>query len=151
MKAITLHQPYASLIAAGLKRYETRSFKTNHRGLIAIHAGQQRQLLTREQKVILYLPEYKDDEELKKIRYGQYPLGAIVAVVEIKDCILMDEDFMGLQTPVELACGDWKVGRYAWELTNIRPVIKPYYVKGQQGIWFVTDEIEQIVEGVEAI
>lgn len=38
MKAITIWQPYASLIAAGLKEYETRSWPTRYRGPIAIHS-----------------------------------------------------------------------------------------------------------------
>lgn len=39
MKAITLHQPWASLIALGVKTVETRSWNTNYRGTLAIHAG----------------------------------------------------------------------------------------------------------------
>lgn len=39
MKAITIIQPWATLIAIGAKRFETRSWATTHRGPIAIHAG----------------------------------------------------------------------------------------------------------------
>lgn len=39
MKAITIKQPFASLIAAGLKEYEFRTWKTKYRGEILIHAG----------------------------------------------------------------------------------------------------------------
>ena len=39
MKALTLWQPWASLIAWGEKRYETRSYGISHRGTLAIHAG----------------------------------------------------------------------------------------------------------------
>ncbi|KXG09931.1 hypothetical protein AT864_01491 [Anoxybacillus sp. P3H1B] len=39
MKAITIKQPWATLIALGEKKFETRSWKTNYRGKIAIHAG----------------------------------------------------------------------------------------------------------------
>lgn len=39
MKALTIYQPYADLIALSAKRYETRSWATNHRGPTAIHAG----------------------------------------------------------------------------------------------------------------
>src|SRR5574343_1234835 len=39
MKAITLHQPWATLVAIGAKRIETRSWSTNYRGPIAIHAA----------------------------------------------------------------------------------------------------------------
>lgn len=39
MKAITVRQPWASLIAAGVKTIETRSWSTKYRGPLAIHAG----------------------------------------------------------------------------------------------------------------
>lgn len=39
MKIITIKQPFASLIAAGLKEYEFRTWKTKYRGEILIHAG----------------------------------------------------------------------------------------------------------------
>lgn len=39
MKAITLTQPWASLVACGAKKIETRSWRTHHRGWIAIHAA----------------------------------------------------------------------------------------------------------------
>jgi len=42
MKAITLWQPWASLIACGAKKYETRSWYTNYRGKIAIHASKKK-------------------------------------------------------------------------------------------------------------
>ena len=39
MKALTIWQPWASLIAGGAKQYETRSWATQYRGPIAIHAA----------------------------------------------------------------------------------------------------------------
>ena len=39
MKALTIRQPWASLIALGVKTIETRSWPTRYRGPIAIHAG----------------------------------------------------------------------------------------------------------------
>ncbi|MFE4712623.1 MULTISPECIES: ASCH domain-containing protein [unclassified Paenibacillus] len=39
MKAITIIQPWATLIAIGEKRFETRSWATKKRGPLAIHAG----------------------------------------------------------------------------------------------------------------
>lgn len=39
MKAITLWQPWASLIACGAKTIETRSWGTPYRGPLAIHAS----------------------------------------------------------------------------------------------------------------
>jgi hypothetical protein len=42
VKALTLHQPWASLVAAGVKMIETRSWSTRYRGPLAIHAGAKR-------------------------------------------------------------------------------------------------------------
>ena len=39
MKVITIKQPFATLIAEGLKRYEFRTWKTKYRGDVFIHAG----------------------------------------------------------------------------------------------------------------
>lgn len=39
MKAITLTQPYATLVSLGMKKIETRSWSTNYRGPLAIHAA----------------------------------------------------------------------------------------------------------------
>lgn len=50
MKALTLHQPWASLVALGVKRIETRSWSTSYRGALAIHAGLKR-------PGMMYLPE----------------------------------------------------------------------------------------------
>lgn len=149
MKAITLTQPYASLIVAGFKRYETRSWKTNYRGNIAIHAGKQRLFLTSELKVLCHLKE--NYERLKNIRLGQYPLGAVLAIAELKSCEIMDSDLIAGMPKSEIACGAWQPGLYAWELVNIRPLIKPFYIRGKQSLWNIDDDILMLVEGVEAI
>jgi hypothetical protein len=39
MKCISLHQPWASLVVVGAKRYETRHWSTAVRGQILIHAA----------------------------------------------------------------------------------------------------------------
>lgn len=41
MKVITIKQPWATLIAKGYKEYEFRTWKTNYRGDILIHAGRE--------------------------------------------------------------------------------------------------------------
>ena len=39
MKVLTIKEPYATLIAEGLKEYEFRTWKTNYRGEVLIHAA----------------------------------------------------------------------------------------------------------------
>ena len=39
MKVLTLKQPWATLVAEGIKKYEFRWWKTNYKGKILIHTG----------------------------------------------------------------------------------------------------------------
>lgn len=77
MKVITIKQPFATLIAEGLKEYEFRTWKTKYRGEILIHAG----------KGI-------DKKAMKKFEYLNldYPSGCIIAKAKIKDCLLVDDN-----------------------------------------------------------
>ncbi|MEG3875770.1 ASCH domain-containing protein [Microcoleus sp. herbarium7] len=121
--ALTLWQPWASLIQQEVKRIETRSWATNYRGPIAIHAAKK--------------PVYTDIPELLDLLQGDEkpPLGAVVAIVNLIDCVEMTPEFIAEQTQVELKCGDWEPGRFAWILEIIRPVVPPIQVSGGQKLW----------------
>ena len=121
MKVLTIKQPWACLIVEGLKKYEFRSWKTNYRGKILIHAG-----LTLEKK---HSEKYKD--------YNfNYIKGAIIGEAEIIDCILVDEKFNEkLHRENNLIYGNNHVGVYAWKLENIIKYENPIYVKGKLGLW----------------
>jgi hypothetical protein len=121
LTAITLHQPWASLIAAGKKHYETRNWATNYRGSIAIHAAKK---LHEDESLI----------SLLEIPASEIPLGAVVAIAELTDCILIDEEFILKQSSFEQYLGLWEVGRYAWKLENVR-AIEPIAATGKQGLW----------------
>jgi hypothetical protein len=131
MKAISLWQPWATAIALGIKRVETRSWSTKYRGPLAIHAG--KKLVRRED-----IPEGLD------IRCR--PLGAIVAICELVEVRLMDSDLIAEQHPCEIRWGDWRVGRYAWILENVRswPLVHPIPFRGRQGLFDVPDELLRI-------
>ncbi|XZO03459.1 MAG: ASCH domain-containing protein [Microcoleus sp.] len=119
--AITLHQPWASLVAAGKKHYETRSWPTNYRGPIAIHAGKK---LEQDQSLL----------GLLEVPLSSIPLGAIVAIAELTDCILITKEFSLKQSSFEQYLGCWEEGRYAWKLENVR-AIEPIPAAGKQGLW----------------
>ena len=77
MKTLTIKQPFATLIVEGLKEYEFRTWKTNYRGEILIHAG----------KAV-------DKKAMKKYEYLglEYPKGCIIGKATITDCIKIDDD-----------------------------------------------------------
>ena len=118
MKAITIWEPYASAIAKGIKKFETRSWKTNYRGTIAIHAS-----LKKINNKHLILAKQCKIEDLK--------YGTIVAIAEITDCIFMTKQFISTQTPLERQLGNWTEGNYAWKLENIRVVNSTLLIRGK--------------------
>mgnify|MGYP004630431717 FL=1 len=77
MKTLTIKQPFATLIVEGLKEYEFRTWKTNYRGEILIHAG-----------------KGVDKKAMKKYEYLglEYPKGCIIGKATITDCIKIDDN-----------------------------------------------------------
>jgi hypothetical protein len=140
VKAITIRQPWASLIALGQKHYETRSWKTNYRGQLAIHAG-----LTIEKGACLdpYIKSILDKSGLSQ---HNLPTGRILAICRLNDCykvtaesdehILAESDshFLSID-PEEAFLGDLSKGRYAWELEDMQALLKPIKAKGKQSLW----------------
>ncbi len=145
MKAITIWQPYASLIGCRLKRYETRSWRTNYRGPLLIHSGLRpmRWILkhSREDSLDVAIEQFGIDQLM------QLPVGRAICVVDLVDCIKMTPEFIAKQDPKELAVGDWQPGRYAWKLGHALSVRRVELV-GKQGLWNVDiEKIEYLNKG----
>lgn len=153
MKAITLWQPWASLLACGAKKYETRSWATSYRGPIAIHAAQKdihtiMISLPHNTQTAMYASLYKGFG-IKSGALKQMPFGCIIATAELVNCHVIrsyiDEtaeacfqrgpDDYELITGDESLFGDWTSGRYAWEFVNITILPEPISVKGARRIW----------------
>ena len=115
MKALTLHQPWASLVADRKKRIETRSWGTAYRGPLAIHAG----------RTI-------DRDACKRFGYEtrDIPAGAVVAIADLVDCVRIPNP---AAPPDEY--GDFTEDRYGWILDSIRPLNTPVPAGGAIGLW----------------
>lgn len=139
MKALTVLQPWASLISLGAKRYETRSWGTPYRGLIAIHAGKQ---LAPWQRSMTACDGYlRQPLAIAGMPYAcDLPLGAIVAVVVIAACTGADRLVLDLSVE-ELARGDFTPGRFAWELRDVIRLPRPVECRGAQRIWEVPESV----------
>jgi ASCH domain-containing protein len=87
MKALTIKQPWAQLIVEGIKDIENRTWKTNYRGRIYIHAAGKSaefvDLLDAPKEIYLHSASLRDNHEIFKT----YPHGAILGDVDIIDCI----------------------------------------------------------------
>ncbi|MBW4589778.1 MAG: ASCH domain-containing protein [Aetokthonos hydrillicola CCALA 1050] len=138
LKAISLWQPWASLIPLGLKHYETRSWKTSYRGKLLICSAAK---LTKEQ----YQQYLKICNEVKLPAWDEtnFPRGCAIAICDLVDCIEMTPCFIEQQSKTEILCGDWQPGRYAWKLENIQPIREPFAVKGKQGLFNISQDIFQ--------
>lgn len=140
MKAISLWQPWASLMAVGAKTIETRGRLTHIRGDVAIHSA-----MKIVDEIPLELQRVLLDYELEGI---VLPLGEIVAVVEIYEC-WTTEHLINLSHPlrrVEIKCGDYSPGRFGWATRNLRRLNKPVPCKGRQGFFNLPADVEAKVK-----
>lgn len=135
IRAISLWEPWATLIALEAKQHETRSWTHKYRGPLAIHAAKKRDrdIATMCQRSPYY-------EVLAAAGYGRYedlPFGHIVAVVNLSG-IYHTEEIRDRMSEQELAFGDFGDGRAAWRCENVRRLKRPVAVRGAQGLWFWT-------------
>lgn len=155
-RVITLTQPWATLVALGAKRIETRSWATKYRGPLLIHAaaglgpvggaiGLHDLCWTEPFRSTLLAAAIKG--------VADFPRGAIVARCELRDCckvyhhthngqpaapLLISADTSRadpLPGEPELSFGDYTPGRYAWLLSDVQALPTPIPAKGQLGLW----------------
>lgn len=124
MKVLTIKEPYATLIAEGLKEYEFRTWKTSYRGDILIHAA-----------------KTPNNENKKRFidRNLNYKEGFIIAKANITDCVEVDDKLIK-----ELLNKDKEVYKnlsikrdkklFGFKLENVER-IDPIEAKGQLGFW----------------
>ena len=123
MKVITIKQPWATLIVEGYKRFEFRSWKTNYRGDILIHAG----------KGI----DKEAMERLKKYLPDEIPLGKIIGKATLTDCIPMSKDFADMLAKEnnDIYTTHSFSRNYGFKLENVEKLDNPIEIRGQLGLW----------------
>lgn len=132
MRAITILQPWASLIVHGEKLIETRGWSTNYRGSLAIHAAVRP---LRFDVGLWNLSRFGLALRRHDIWYlDQLPLGKVVGTVTLADCIDVTVHPLGLEQQ-EATFGDYSHGRYAWMLTDAIAFLKPISAVGKQRFW----------------
>jgi len=124
MKVLSIKEPFATLIKDGVKIYETRSWKTNYRGEIYIHASK---TLSKLEKV----------ELASKYLKSEINPGYILCRCELVDCILMTKEFINYvqNNTNEADFGLYAENRYAWQLKVLEVLPNPIKVSGKLGIW----------------
>lgn len=130
MKALTVTQPWATLVALGIKNVETRSWATSYRGPLAIHAAKGWSRDDREfaedlfARGILPIPD---------VLYS-LPRGAVIATCRLAYVGPTFPAFY-LISDLERELGDYAQGRFGWSLTHVEPLPEPIPVRGALGLW----------------
>jgi hypothetical protein len=151
VKALTLTQPWATLVALGAKRIETRSWYTgpDPRGHgaqalnlpLAIHAAKgfppEAQALVAKGWFASVLRAAFPDAARPEDVIDQLPRGAVVATVVLLHCVTVEhlEGAPHILTPQERAFGNYQPGRYAWRLWNVEALPEPIPARGSLGLW----------------
>ena len=157
MRAISLWQPWATAVARGSKRIETRHWSTAYRGPLAIHAA--------KRFVRSELRAYHGDPAWRAAmgwtdrncfaQAEEMPFGALIAVTSIVDCLPVERiDRALLDTPrhpmpsdgvagewTERLMGDFSPGRFGWILGDVAELLHPIPFRGAQSFFNVPDEL----------
>ena len=138
-KALSLTQPWATLVATGHKAWETRSWSTKYRGWLAIHASKGFPKPCRELclegafRRVLRQHDYIGSVGL--------PLGQVLCIAYLSDCVSTN-----VWTPDkdsdEYAFGDYSPNRFAWKFDAVVGVA-PFPVKGALSIWQLPNPITE--------
>ena len=123
MKALTIKQPWATLIMQGDKRFEFRSWQTKYRGDLLIHAGKgiDKEAMKRLEK---YLPA--------KLLYGK-----ILGKVKLVDCIKMSPEFkeLLLKENSDIYTKSSSQENYGWQVSDVEVFENPIDAKGHLSLW----------------
>jgi activating signal cointegrator 1 len=143
MKAISIWQPFASLIVTGCKIFETRTWAPP-----ASLIGQR--VAIASTKIILPAQRaHWADPEFQRFYAGtalpapeELPRGYLLGHARLDSVELMDEELMEDVSPEEQSYGWWEPGNYAWRMVDPVALAHPIPVRGKQGIWVYEGDLE---------
>ena len=116
--ALSIRQPWASLIILGLKSVEIRSWPTAHRGPLFIHAA-----------------KTLDERAQGRFRLPDVPTGCLLGVVDLIGVEPFTPATWRKLAPEHLDAGSFSPGLYAWTLTNPRPLRQPIPWRGDRSLF----------------
>ncbi len=127
MKALTIKQPWASLIIRGGKDIENRDWRASHRGIVAIHSSAKLDRSEMDDACDMmrgFVPGFSAD----RFRQDKFPTGVILGTVEIVDCVTASDSA-------------WFCGEYGFLLRNPVAFETPISCRGALSFWNVPESL----------
>lgn len=135
-KAISLWQPWASLLVTGAKRIETRSWIHAYRGRLIIHSAKR---FTQEERDIAASHVFAESLGAAGLDPTRLPLGCMVGEADLVDIVPVEKIREDIGDR-EYAFGNYSNGRFAWIFENPRSYDQPIPARGAQGLFNWRDE-----------
>src|SRR5205823_2931273 len=129
LKALTIRQPWAELILRRRKLFEIRSWRTNYRGPLVVHAGS---------KV-----DFKE-ARLLGLNPDKLPTGCFVGVVDLKDVVPFTRHHAKALKARRAYVGSWSAHYFAWVVKNPRRFRVPVNAKGKLSIFKVPPRVRRL-------
>jgi len=136
MKALSVKQPWASLIMSGHKEVEVRTWKTDYRGQLVIHTGKRIDRVAMD----FLMGTDSNRPRCKITKDMEFPAGCILGKIKVLDVVPLYEPNWKDWKPYHCIPGVWP-GRplFAWWLSNPIKLKNPIPYKGQQGLFNIQD------------
>lgn len=129
MKVLSLWQPWATLIAIGAKRIETRHWQTNYNGPLLIHAAKIKAPEGRAE----FNAHFKELREAGYAAFDYLPFGCLVARCDLRDCV--PTKYLTGISDLERSVGNYGAGRFGWMLDNVLRIEPCIPLIGRQGLF----------------
>ena len=141
VKVISVWSPWSSLIVAGFKKVETRSWPAP-KALVGTRIAIAATKALKAAQIAAYgEPQFQQFYcQTRLPGLDSLPRGAILGTVILAACEPMTEAMIQATEPQERMFGIWEQGRYAWILDDPQPLAKPIPVRGSQGVWVWQDD-----------
>ena len=121
LPCLSVRQPWATLIVAGIKDIENRTWSTNYRGPAGIHSSStmtDREFMEACEWLAGWIPKFS----AARFRADKFPLGQILGTITITGC-------------VEVSRSVWFQGPYGFVLEDAKRFVEPIPAKGRLGFW----------------
>lgn len=164
MKGLSIHQPYAQLLAWGAKRYETRGWSARYTGWLAIHAGKSMEVLLDIAEELSAFEQRREDPSLMTLHFlnvldqrgidrsqftlNDLPRGALVGVAKLTG-YYPGSTLLPTLSAQEKAFGyfdESREQRFGWCMESPFVLPEPIPFRGQQGLFDIPDPVVKEIQ-----